>query len=112
MVSSKKKKVSQTRCLRTSIESFTRSSPSEQIIVYAQFLILSAPMKLQNISNYDSQYFLCDQSLSAYGYLHLNSFYTGPWKSDQLGFLGNLGYLGFFLSDFSSSDICFLQALA
>ena len=78
MVSSKNMKVSQKRCLGTSIESFTRSSPSEQIIVYAQFLILSVPMKFQNFSNYDSEYFLCDQSLSAYGYLHLNSFYNGP----------------------------------
>ena len=78
MVSSKNMKVGQNVCLGTSIESFTGSSPSEQIIVYAQFLILSAPTKFQNISKYDSEYFLCDQSLSAHGYLHLNSFYTVP----------------------------------
>ena len=71
-------KVSQKRCLGTSIESSIRSSPSKQIIVYAQFLILSALKKIQNISNYDSEYFLCDQSFSAYSYLLLNSFYTGP----------------------------------
>ena len=78
MVSSKNMKVSQKRCLGTSLESFTRSSPSEQIIVYAQFLILSALMKFQNISKYDIEYFLSDQSLSAHGSLHLNTFYTGP----------------------------------
>ena len=73
MVSSKNMKVG-----HIYIESFTGSSPSEQIIVYAQFLILGAPMKFQNISKYDSEYFLCDQSLSAHGYLHLNSLNTGP----------------------------------
>ena len=78
MVSSKNMKVGQKRCLGTSIESFTGSSPSEQIMFYAQFLILSAPMRFQNISKYDSEYFLCDQLLSAHGYLYLNSFYTGP----------------------------------
>ena len=74
-----------------------------KLSVYAQFLILSTPIKFQNISKYDSDYFLCHQSLSADGHLYLNSFYTGPLKAVsrlKTRISRKPGYLGLFLSDF------------
>ena len=48
MVSSKNVKVSQKRCLGTSIESFTGSSPSEQIIIFVLFLLTDNYLLVNN----------------------------------------------------------------
>ena len=46
MVSSKIVKVVQNCCYGSSIESFTRSSPSEQIIAYVQFKVFTSKLRL------------------------------------------------------------------
>ena len=56
MVSSKNVKVSQKRCLGTSTESFTGSSPSDQIIDMT-FIFLKAPKRYRNLINNRTEVF-------------------------------------------------------